>query len=98
MSSIYDGKTREDLIELLNKRNLRCEKVERENAELLKAVAKVSSGQETKLVNGLLKQQKVMTDIISDLRNKRAEYMKLNIEYKCLIDKMKGFEDKRENE
>jgi conjugal transfer/entry exclusion protein len=83
----YDNMSRTELIQLLKKRNETIEILENKEAILRKQLENYSDSNLQKLMNDLKKQRKVQAEIINDLRQGRAELLRLITELTTKIQK-----------
>lgn len=83
----YDNMSRTELIQLLKKRNETIEILENKEAILRKQLENYSDSNLQKLMNDLKKQRKVQAKIINDLRQGRAELLRLITELTTKIQK-----------
>lgn len=71
----YDNKSRQELIELLNKRNATLKTLEQKVTYLENKLNQLEADGMTKLADDFTKQLHIQTDLISQLRNGRAEML-----------------------
>lgn len=83
----YDNMSRTELVQLLKKRNETIEILENKEAILRKQLENYSDSNLQKLMNDLKKQRKVQAEIINDLRQGRAELLRLITELTTKIQK-----------
>ena len=80
----YDNKSRKELIEIINHRNQTISDLEEKIASLEQ---KLSDENITKLAEDLKKQRKVHSELINQLRNGRAELLRMLGEIDVIINK-----------
>ncbi len=75
---VYDNLSRQELIELIKKRNIEFETLNTNVNKIQKEMDMYKISEIKKLLEDIKKQKRVFTELISSLRNCRAEYMQIN--------------------
>jgi uncharacterized protein YoxC len=75
---IYDNLSRQELIQLIKKRNKEFDDLNKKVNKIQKEVDMYKISETKKLLQDLKNQKRVFTELISSLRICKAEYMQLN--------------------
>ena len=75
---IYDNLSRQELIQLIKKRNKEFDDLNKKVNDIQKQVDMYKISETKKLLQDLKNQKRVFTELISSLRICKAEYMQLN--------------------
>ena len=75
---IYDNLSRQELIQLIKKRNKEFDELNKKVNDIQKQVDMYKISETKKLLQDLKNQKRVFTELISSLRICKAEYMQLN--------------------
>lgn len=75
---IYDNLSRQELIQLIKKRNKEFDDLNKKVNDIQKQVDMYKISETKKLLQDLKNQKRIFTELISSLRICKAEYMQLN--------------------
>lgn len=78
---LYDNLSRQELVELIKKRNKEFEELNNKVVNLEKEMNLYKIPEAKKLLEDLKNQKRVFSELISNLRQCRAEYMQINKTY-----------------